>query len=308
MKKIALISSFCDTEEKINVLSENISIAKSLGLDTLVISPLKLPDEIIEKSDFIFFTKENPVLVWPQRGFTFWKTIYTKDGCIMMHNTVADYGWAALYQVKKMTQIALTFDYDIFYHMIYDLDIDETVIEEIQSNVVNRIHPRVNPTNPNDIWETTLHFMIFDREKMIQLEKKIILDDYLSKDGVAEGESLKWAKELPLEISKIPVKDKIYYWGERDFFNYSKSKDYKLFIGKHNGTFLKLLFYDFSCQKEIRVLVNDEVFDLNLNNSFLFVSNIPSEQVIKIQLIHDGEIFDFTEIYNKISRNLLESC
>ena len=62
MKKIVLISTFCDTEEKIIVLKENILSLKQLGLDTLVISPLILPAEIIEISDFVFFTKENPIL------------------------------------------------------------------------------------------------------------------------------------------------------------------------------------------------------------------------------------------------------
>ena len=50
MKKIVLISSYCDTQEKINILSENIKVLKSLGLDTLVISPITLPNEIIEIS------------------------------------------------------------------------------------------------------------------------------------------------------------------------------------------------------------------------------------------------------------------
>ena len=57
MKKIVLISSYCDTEEKINILYDNIKILKGLGIDTLVISPVTLPKEIIEVSDFVFFTK-----------------------------------------------------------------------------------------------------------------------------------------------------------------------------------------------------------------------------------------------------------
>lgn len=321
MKKIALISSFCDTEEKIRVLSENLTILKSLGLDTFVISPLNLPKEIIEKSDFVFFTKENPVLVWPDRAFTFWKTSHTKDCWIMMHHNVADYGWAGLYQIKKMTQFALSYDYDIFYHMIYDLDIDETVLEEIKTNVVNRIHPRVNPNKPDDIWEATLHFMIFDREKMIEVEKRINYHDYLIKDGVAEGEALKWAKELPLEISKIPVRDKIYFWGERDFFNYNKEEGFKYFISKNEPTTvlerpendnlittnLKIFFYDFTSEKEIKVLINGKEFLLKLNENFLFDSGFPYADVVQFQLNYDGKMIDMMETYKKISRNLLYS-
>jgi hypothetical protein len=121
MKKIVLISSYCDTQEKINILSENIKVLKSLGLDTLVISPITLPNEIIEISDFVFFTKENPLLNWPLRGFTFWQTHYSSEGWMTMHRNVADYGWAGLYQIKKMSQIALSYDYDYFYHIIFYL-------------------------------------------------------------------------------------------------------------------------------------------------------------------------------------------
>jgi glycosidase len=41
MKKLALISSFCDTEEKKNVLTENLDILKNLNIDTLLISPIQ---------------------------------------------------------------------------------------------------------------------------------------------------------------------------------------------------------------------------------------------------------------------------
>ena len=51
MKKIALISSYCDTEKKIEILKNNILILKKIGIDTLVISPITLTSEIIELSE-----------------------------------------------------------------------------------------------------------------------------------------------------------------------------------------------------------------------------------------------------------------
>jgi hypothetical protein len=62
MKKIALISSFCDNTEKLDLLKKNIQKIKSLGVDVMVISPLKLDDEMIEICDFLIYTKENPLL------------------------------------------------------------------------------------------------------------------------------------------------------------------------------------------------------------------------------------------------------
>jgi hypothetical protein len=43
--------------------------------------------------------------------------------------------------------------------------------KEFLSNEVNILHPRRNPKNPEEIWETTLHFMVFNRPTMEKLKK-----------------------------------------------------------------------------------------------------------------------------------------
>ena len=315
MKKIALISTYCDTDTKIIVLKENIMMMKSLGVDVMVISPIKLPEEIIEISDFVFFTKENHLLVWPLRDFTFWKSVYTKEGFVKMHRNIADYGWAALNQVKRLSQIALNYDYDIFYHMIYDLEIDSEVIKEIKTNQCNLIHPRVNPKNLNELWEATLHFMIFDKKVLEKITQEINFTDYLSQNGVAEGFALNWAKKIPLKISSHPVKDKIYYWENYDFFNYSKNSDYKLFINKHQDcetwigspptmqmldSKLRLFFYDVQNTRRINVFCDGLSYDFLLDsNKFIQLGRDCFD--VK-ELVIDG--INYTEEYEKIMRNI----
>lgn len=320
MRKIALVSSFCDTQEKLSLLKDNLIKLKSLGLDLLVISPLPLPTEIIEISDYTFFTKENPVLSWPERSFTFWKTVHTSDGWIMIHYNLSDYGWAGLYQVKKLSQIALSYDYDLFYHLIYDLEIDETVINEIQTNQKNILHPRINPKNPDEFWEATLHFMIFDRKTMEDVVSRIDLKTYLDSNGVAEGQALKWAKEIPLKISDIPVKDKIYFWEDKDFFDYNGSKDFKFFLSKNDDTTiwigeppiesnlnsdLRILFYDVVSDKKIKIIVNQNEYELDLKENVLFNSRIDSAKVKSLKILFDGKSMDLTETYRGINRNLI---
>ena len=151
MKKIVLISTFCDTEKKQNVFKETVLKIKELGIDIMAIAPNFIPikQEIVDLCDFFFYTKENPLLKWPVRQYTHWYEMPMDNGKIMtLHRGFADYGWAALYQTKKLSQIALTFDYDIFYHIIYDLEIDSTVESEFLSNEVNLVHPRRDPHDP----------------------------------------------------------------------------------------------------------------------------------------------------------------
>ena len=172
MKKIALISTFCDTKEKQNILKENIIKIKELGIDVMTISPIEIPYDITKLCDFFFYTKENPLLSWPERAHTQWYRMPISENRITeIHRAFYDYGWAALYQTKKLSQLALTFDYDIFYHLIYDVEIDDILISELLSDNANIIHPRRNPNHPEEIWETTLHFMVFDREMMKKIEK-----------------------------------------------------------------------------------------------------------------------------------------
>ena len=57
MKKIALISTFCDTDFKKNILHENVKKIKSLGIDVMLISPnfIEIHQKTIELSDFSFY-------------------------------------------------------------------------------------------------------------------------------------------------------------------------------------------------------------------------------------------------------------
>ena len=55
--QIVLVSTFCDTDEKIEILLKNIKKIKSKGLDVALISPLVLPEIVIKNADFVFFKK-----------------------------------------------------------------------------------------------------------------------------------------------------------------------------------------------------------------------------------------------------------
>jgi hypothetical protein len=320
MKKIALISTFCDTEEKQNILKENINILKNLGIDVMGISPIPIPNEIINLCDYFFYTKENPLLKWPIRLYTHWYEHMLPNGNITtFQRGLADYGWAGLYQVKKLSQFALTFDYDIFYHLIYDIEIDEELKKDINSNVVNQIHPRRDPHSPEFLWDSSLHFMIFNREMMEMIEKEITLDNYLSTNGVAEGEVLKWKNKFNIPTSGHPVKDKIYYWGEYEFFNYSPFPDFKLFLSKNEpmsiflgkNSFnevtlienLRMVFYGFSSMNEIKISINGETKAFNPNEWEIIEFPNSSQKIEEIIFTYDNKSINLTEKYNDIMHN-----
>jgi hypothetical protein len=320
MKKIALISTFCDTEEKQNILKENIIKIKSLGIDVMAISPIEIPYDITKLCDFFFYTKENPLLKWPVRAYTHWYEMRLTDGRITtLQRGLADYGWAGLYQVKKLSQLALTFDYDTFYHLIYDLEIDEVVEQELISNNVNIIHPRKDPHHPKTIWESTLHFMVFDRTLMEKIEKEITLDEYLKTNGMAEGEVLKWVNKYNIPISTHPVKDKIFYWGDYNFFNYSPFSEFKMFLSKNEEMTiwlgespiydtklkdnLRIVFHGFENMGEIKININGMEYIENPKPWEYIEFPIISQNINEMSFTYNNRTIDFTEQYGEIMMN-----
>jgi hypothetical protein len=320
MKKIALISTFCDTEEKQKILEENINKLKSFGVDVMAISPIEIPQKIVNLCDYFFYTKDNELLKWPIRIYTHWYEMALPDGKITtLQRGLADYGWAGLHQVKKLSQIALTFEYDIFYHLIYDLEIDEVVENEIKTNQINIVHPRINPNNPNEIWETTLHFMVFNRDLMLKIEKEITLQEYLSTNGMAEGEVLKWKNKFNISASEHPVKDKIFYWGDYDFFDYSPFEDFKMFLSKNEPMTIwlgenpiyektltenfRIVFHSFEVMDTITIKLNGVDYSYQPLPWEIIELPISSQNVNELIFTYKDSSINFTEKYNEIILN-----
>lgn len=299
MKKIALISTFCNNDEKIEVLRKNLIEFKKLGVDTMVLSPLQLPSDIIELSDFVFFTKENPVLSWPIRAQTFWVKRQTKHGMLVLHNGIADYGWAALYQFKKLFQIASTYDYNIYYQVTYDLVIDDVVKSAIESNKTNLIYPRQNINNPEEIFDYSLHFNIFDKNNIKNIGEFIDYDRYLNNlEMVAEYDAYLWSQEFGIEVSEEYVKDYIYYHDGNEHFNHSLSDKYKMFYTRpYNLDEGKMSFIFYELKEEVKININDVIYE-NIDEFLIYKTDIDCEDVTKFIVYTENEEIDYTEQYN----------
>jgi len=258
MKRIVLINSYCNTEEKIKVLLDNLTTLKDLGLDVMLYSPILLPNEVLELCDYFILNKENTILNFPKKGvFT-----YRKWDDYTIKKMLPDYGWASIYQTKKLSDFALTLDYTHFYHIIYDLVIDFNVINNIYSDKnFNFFKFHEHPCS--------LHFMIFNRENLIEFNKHLTLDNYLSNPSfIAESFLHHVLKQLDCIIEDSYVEDKIFYYGGDDQFNYSPVGVFKFFIAKdfYKQNNIKLFFYDVGDEEEVNVVVNGLSFTQKIQN------------------------------------------
>jgi len=256
-KKIVLISSYCNTDEKLKILSNNIDIIKNLGLDIMLNSPISLPSEITNKCDYFFLTKDNPILEWPQKAVYIWSESIINNKTYIKTRCFPDYGWANIYQIKKLSQFALTYDYDYFYHIIYDLIIDDVVINALNS-YKNCSFYHFHEHN------VSLHLMVFDREHLTKFLYQLTLEKYLEIGGIAE----QWLDKLLLlnnfdyKIEDSYVDDKILFHGHSDLCNYSKINDICFFIIKNETDLstIKLLFYNIL---NIDIKINNDNYNVN---------------------------------------------
>jgi hypothetical protein len=308
-RKIGLISTFCDSDEKINLLKETIIILKNKGMDVMCLSPnfINLPKEIVELSDFIFYTKENPILEWPEKSMTLWKRIFTDKGEVRIHHFYPDYGWAALYQFKKLSEIALTFDYDMYCWFVYDSDIDDIILEEIDNNEINIIHPRIAGDNISH--RGTFHFTPMDKKITKILSDDITKERYLGVN-VAEEIYNDWIDLGYLKVKSHPIKDKM---GAIDLNGNSfhnlvngKIKDFKLFVEKTEYK-IRIVVFDILINIPIIIGINgkDYKYNLKVNENLLLEFEENCLDIVNLNIKVNGINYDFSEEYSILTRKMI---
>lgn len=299
MKKIALISSFCNDNEKLELLKKNIIKIKSLGVDVMVISPLKLDDETIDLCDFLIYTKENPVLSWPEKSYYQWWDGTINGEHITMTTTYPDYGYAGLVQVKRMADLALSMDYELFFPMIYDININEHVESVFKDNKKNSFFPSMRD---GQVWGIGLHLISLDREHMTKFKMLITKESYLVE---GDFDAFAWlhraVKLIPGIVEKEPIEDLIYFLENKDFFDIQISNKFKCFIHKTGIDNMKLVFYDFGGVKQFRINSNNYTNEFEVREWNEIV--LPFFDCENLTVEHDGEVIDFTEEINKITYN-----
>ena len=303
MKKVALISTYCDTQEKLDVLEKNIDNIKKLSIDVIVISPIFLPQYIQTKCDYFFLTKDNPVLEWPQKAMQAWKNILINGKSITITRVYADYGWAGLSQVKKLSELALALDYDYFYHMIYDLKFNETVIDGLNGKGECDIY---SSKRKDTIWDVGLHFMVFNRENLQKFIPHITLENYLTAE---RGDAFVWLHKLretfPYNIIQKPVEDEIYYYENSDFFNFSPIAELPFFIIKDDEQLdsIKLLLYLSIEHIPFQIQVDDLILDEVSENFKIIDLGFNKLSPKSVQIIYNKTVFDITDTINKLKHS-----
>jgi hypothetical protein len=298
--RVVLINSFCDKQNKLDILEKNIKIIKSNNLDVILLSPINLPQYIIDLCDVFIQTKENPITKWPEKTmFEYWA--YCMDNKFYeLHLGKPDYGWASLYQTKKLSQIALTYEYDYFFHIIYDTIIDDYLINTFLTEEKCVLFPC------NKGFSVGIFFMGFNRNSLDLFQKMITKDLYYKNHDVAETLLCNMSKVLPCKIENYVTSDEIYFFENLDLFNYSNNDDFKFFLHKRtlaDDDTAKIFFYDLTKSYNVTVEVNNNIIDTVITNHYLMDLQIHHDDVFSLSITYNGNKQNLIHLYNNISHN-----
>jgi hypothetical protein len=301
MKKIALISTFCDNKEKLDVLKENIKKIKSLFVDVMVFTPLKLNDEIISLCDYVIFSKENPVLNWPEKAYFQWYRGRINDLNIQLTTTYPDYGFAGLVQIKRMADLALSMDYDFFFPMIYDTKIDEHVESVLRDSKKNSFFPS---SRENMVWAVGLHLISLDREHLFRFKTLITKESYLIDTTF---DAFAWlhraVKLVPGVIEKKPIEDSIYFLENKNFFDCALTNKYKCFIHKTGVDNMKIVFYNYGGIKKYLIVADGFQREYELREWEQI--ELPFVNTETLTVSYDGEEINYSIYIKNIGQNKL---
>jgi hypothetical protein len=222
-----------------------------------------------------------------------------------LHRDIDDYGWAALYQVKKLSEIALTYNYNIFYHVIYDVNISDQLVQDIINNKFNTTYHRINPNDPLDQWDVTLHFLSFNRNNLIKFKDKITKENYLKLNGFAEEFVKNILKDIPMSMSSFPLEDLIRYIDPKDenVFNYSLTEYYDVFFSNYLDEF-SFVLYNIK-EGNIKVLINNIEID-NIESLVPKRFNKKDLDINSFEIIFNDKSMNYVDIINNIPRNVIK--
>ena len=293
MKKLALISTFCDNEEKIQTLKNNLIKFKELDVDTLIITPHDLlPNDIIGLATHCIITNENPIPPITNVSMTAFRYIGSNFNNIRHTLLFPYYAWASLNQIKRLLSYGVDLDYDIYYQLLYDLDLDNNIKSIIDSNITNYFFGNVKK---DTVFECGGIFGIFDK-RVSKEYSNLIKYQELIKYASAEDYIKSIQNYLQVPIHPYVVKDTIHNTQDQNTQSnpyYFNSKNINMFVDnsrldchhtipKNNNKAI-IHFWDFGGKKQVKIngkkylLLNEELIIIDTNDEGIITLEVDGE-------------------------------
>jgi len=289
MKNCFLITSYCNTDQKIEALQECITNLKGISNDDICLhAHYPLSVDIQNQVDYYLYDKSNPILSYPEKFITWWRQFNGKT----FHIYKDDYGYTVLQQWKRSFDFLKNL-YDNIIILNYDVIISQNLVEKIKHNFQYDgcafLHENSNFISPLISIRTNTN--IFD---------KISVEEYKKVNGFAENfvehlyntpnfykfkydeykndfyTTLDFEGDVKFQANKMEQHNSPY-----DAFSFD---DFDIFMGENDNK-LKIFFYNI--KNNLNTIIYHkgiEIFNGNINSEYFFDTQINFNQIDLNQL------------------------
>jgi hypothetical protein len=299
MKKLVLISSHCDTDDKLKILKTNLNILRSMNVKILLYSSFRLNSEITDFVDYYFYNSINPIN--ESRSMLFWKEEIYNNKKIKFFRFWRDHTLAGFYQLKYLSNLSKMLNFDLNYFILYDLVITNDVICFIKDKEDEGFFSFLAYENGEEkINDCATQLYCINKDNIDKLNEYFDWNECQRFSNI-EGFMFNLANRLNIPVIRdFTIEDHIYQfrnWRE-DFYNYSPWSKFKIYFSKNVGTNdpHRIMIYDIKEPVELFIRIDDDIQKIKIED--IQVYEIKSEYQ-NFELWLDGKVFDALENVSK---------
>lgn len=320
MKECFLITAYCDTPQKIQLLKESISNLKRYNVDIAIHSHYPLPFEIQEDINYLLYA-ENYIIGNEIKVSFYW----IKDNNYKMYNYKTNYNYTVLKQFNESAKFFFdVLDYDIINFVNYDCHISEQLYNTTKENTHNNKSVFYQNFMKSDI-NIDEHTLIATWFSVVKKDRDLIVNisdyyTYINNEIYAieiylgeliEGQDVHVVKMeeydyLSLYKNEISGDGEPFleaytqdYFPKKDFSKYFEKDNYSIFGGFFNGKFA-LYFHDI--KKEIKIYLKLRESE----NTFTIQNNFFIDSIMDIYELENDYYQDRNNLIIKIDDNKIE--
>ena len=284
MKECFAITSYCDTEEKIEILNKTINNLKQYNIDIMVHA--HYPVDVQNNVNFYFYSSDNPILYnrWNYCNY------FSNDHILEMK--MYDFSYTVLKGWSEIINILC--DYDKIHFINYDTNLT-TYIFELSKKYDKSIFLK---NVKNDCYN--LLYFCLKHESFDFFKNNIKLQDWLNftpnhtNIPIAEeyiptftsgDEFLKINYDdydhLELVRNNVSSDNNLYH---DDLYKFLTLENNKIMIGNYNNN-LGILFFDVKKEIITEIFIdNDIVHSIVITNDYFFNIEIPKDNFNKLKI------------------------
>lgn len=324
MKECFLITTYCDTEKKVDVLLQCINNLKQYNIDIAIHAHYPLSLDIQKMVSYYFFSSQNPIL----SRFNY---IYNYVNKYSLEMKIYDYA----YSVMKLWKEGIGFlkhDYDVIHVVNYDVNL----LPELYNLTMDKINKQnksifyTNYTNFNLVHVINFTILRKDIEYFLSCLDRDVFLEFTYPEFIPDGDTLwhsieqyvssilndsfykvsfnEWEpyieKFLSNELNMLGYKNKQIkidnglYSQANSIFLFTEKNNYNIFIGEYNEKIAIMLF---NIKDELLVEINSNS-NLIITPSDYFLISTNELKTIKInnEVLDEKYIQKFFDLGSKI--------